>query len=213
MKGLMLKDLYVLRKKGVLLLGLIGLYSLVSLSTGDSYMVSFLSVMMAITLPMTSIAYDERGHFDAYACALPVSRRAVVQARYLMALLFALGGVAFSLLMGLVISLLRGSSSPMEIGVSAGVSLIVALFYLSVLLPLLIGLGTEKARIVMIAVFLIPVVLVLMLSKMVRLDSVFSLLEVEWVLPLLCTALPLAAALLFLLSFFISLKIYQKKEF
>ena len=62
MKGLMLKDLYILRKKGMLLLAVLAVYGVLSLTMGEASMVSFLSVMMAITLPMTSIAYDERGH-------------------------------------------------------------------------------------------------------------------------------------------------------
>lgn len=211
MRGLMLKDLYVMRKKGLVLLAVIAAYGVFSLTMGEASMVSFLSVMMAVTLPMTSTAYDERGHFDTYACALPVSRTAIVGARYLMSLLFALGGFAFSLLVGSGISLLRGGDDLLEVLAAAGASLMMGLFYLSLLLPLLIWLGSEKARIAMIAVFLLPLGLLLFLNS--GESGLVSLLEQESVQRVLLVTVPTGAVLLFTLSFFLSLRIYRKKEF
>ena len=211
MRGLMLKDLYVMRKKGLVLLAVIAAYGVFSLTMGEASMVSFLSVMMAVTLPMTSIAYDERGHFDTYACALPVSRTAIVGARYLMSLLFALGGFAFSLLAGFGISLLRGGDGVLEVLVAAGASLMVGLFYLSLLLPMLIWLGSEKARIAMIAVFLLPLGLLLFLNG--GESGLVSLLGQESVQRVLLVTVPIGAVLLFVLSFLLSLRIYRKKEF
>lgn len=212
MKGLMLKDLYILRKKGMLLLAVLAVYGVLSLTMGEASMVSFLSVMMAITLPMTSIAYDERGHFDTYACALPVSRTAIVGARYLMSLLFALGGFAVSLLAGLGISLLRDNSSPLEVVLlTAAASLLVGLFYLSLLLPLLIWLGSEKARIAMIAVFVLPLGLLLLLTN--GSSGLVDLVRQEPVQRALLLTVPTVVALLYPLSFLLSLRIYRKKEF
>ena len=129
-----------------------------------------------------------------------------------MSLLFALGGFAFSLLAGLGISLLRDNSSPLEVVLlTAAASLLVGLFYLSLLLPLLIWLGSEKARIAMIAVFVLPLGLLLLLTN--GSSGLVDLVRQEPVQRALLLTVPTVVALLYPISFLLSLRIYRKKEF
>lgn len=211
MKGLMIKDFYILWKRGKILLAVLAVYTFMSFYMSQSFTLSFMVVMISITLPMTAMAYDERGRFDAYACALPVSRTAVIRARYLMALLLILGGTVFSLAVSVVFALVQGGGIQLEAMVAAGASLLVALFYLSLILPFIVWLGTEKARIIMMAVFLVPFLSLFLFEEPIK--RLINSLPEETLFRTAVIILPLAAVLFFVLSYFISVRLYRRKEF
>lgn len=110
--------------------------------------------------PMSAFAYDENNAWETTRLALPVSRGAVVTARYLMAVTFTVG--AFFLAMaivgvlwvaGQVLPLPAGVAAMLEldgdglvsIGLSACVAAFMAAIVTSVTLPLAFKMGNTKA--------------------------------------------------------------------
>ena len=85
MIGLMKKDLYVADKTGRLLLVLAVAFSLIPSmrSFGCTY-----AMMLALMIPLNSIAYDERSKWDRYAAMLPYKMWQMVWSKYLLAYLF-----------------------------------------------------------------------------------------------------------------------------
>jgi len=205
MIGLLIKDLYAVKKqlRIVLLISLI--YFAVSVYSKNLGMFTGIAVMYSILLPITSMAIDEQCKWDRYALAMPLSRTAIVLSKYVLALLLNLGIslVVCALLMlagpygfGAYEELL-----PMMFTISAGAMAVIA-----VMLPLLYKFGVEKARLIMIIIFLIPFLLSVVASNL-QVEIPLELLEKYVYL------LPAAAYGLVLVSLWVSVLIYRRKEF
>ena len=89
MIGLLKKDLYVADKSGRLLLVLALIFSMIPTmgAFGSTY-----AMMMAVMMPLTSIAYDERCKWDRYAAMLPYRIGQLVWSKYLLSYLYTLLG-------------------------------------------------------------------------------------------------------------------------
>ena len=98
MKGLLVKDLLVLRKYARTMVVFILVY-IVVFSMLDS--VDVISGMVTLVLAMMSVAtfsYDELAKWDRFGLTMPVSRKQVVASRYLVCLLSTVFGSAITLL-------------------------------------------------------------------------------------------------------------------
>ncbi|MBD5160451.1 MAG: ABC-2 transporter permease [Oscillibacter sp.] len=149
MIGLLRKDLFVADKSGRMLLVLAVVFSVVPGmgSFGSTY-----AMMLALMMPMTSIAYDERSKWDKYAAMLPYTPGQLVWSKYLLAYFYTvLGG-------GIIVlgTLLRGFTTgtvdwkeTMELAALMGV---VMLFVMALGLPVIYRFGSEKGRFMMIVI-------------------------------------------------------------
>lgn len=84
MTALLKKDLYLLGKQTWILLGVALLFSLTPQfeSFGSAYL-----MVLTMTLPLTTLAYDERCHWDTYLSMTPCRPERVVCSKYLFAAL------------------------------------------------------------------------------------------------------------------------------
>lgn len=207
MSGLILKDLLCMKRVGKVLLGLLVFYVVLFLATGGDEAVGVLSgmtVLMTVLLSINAFAFDELAKWRLYELSLPVPKNRIVLSRYLLALLFAACAAALSLLLELVI--FRSLSSGQLVSVL--VSLEVALVFCAVLFPVIYKFGTQKARFVMMAVVMVPVLFVLLWQKMNFPGSPGPGLD----LLVLLRLSPLVTAAAYLLSFWFSCRIFRKKE-
>lgn len=214
MKGLLLKDLYTLGsyKKTFLLQVVLVVVFNIAFRGGALYMVALLSIT-GISAATGAFTFDESSHWDRYACSLPVRRGAVVKARYLMALV-SLGIVlAASLLVSILIAvILPQPGNAAVIAATAGVILFINMLSLAIVMPFAFWLGSEKARVATTLSYLVvfgAVVGPFLLSPELR-----NLLFSDWLLLFwIGVGLLLFAAALFTASFFVSRRIYAKREF
>ncbi|MBC8531675.1 ABC-2 transporter permease [Gehongia tenuis] len=205
MKGLILKDFINLRKYVLLMLGAAAIYAVLAFVNEDmSFLTAFLVIFSAM-LPITSFAYDDMAKWDAYALSAPVSRRDVVLSKYIFAFLCLLIGAVVALLFVLFTSSLQGIAGD-EQWVVVYTTFVLGIAYIAILLPLLFKFGAEKGRYMGIAVLFGPFLIFMLLKNagmpMPSDKEFFTLLS--WA--------PLAAAALYVLSFFVSKAIYRKKE-
>lgn len=101
MKGLLLKDAYILWKNAKSTLLICAVFLVSGFFSDD---VSFYTIFPCLILgmmPITLLSYDENDRWSAYAAALPLSRATVVKARYLMGLL--LGALAAALCTAVIV--------------------------------------------------------------------------------------------------------------
>ena len=78
MRGLLLKDWYLIKKYCWILCLMDVLFIVLSLFAMDSVFIFIYPYMFAGIIPMTLYAYDEREKWKAYCAALPVSRKQYV---------------------------------------------------------------------------------------------------------------------------------------
>ena len=223
MKGLILKDLFNLKGQARFYVAIPLLMVVLSAFSSGSMQVFAIvyCLLFSIMLPITALSLDERANWDCYALCAPVSRWGMVLSKYLLGLLFIIAGV----LLYFLVVCFRGISTGFEsfdvqgtlvsIGwMTAGACTLFAIF-----MPIMFRIGTEKGRIVMIGVIVVPVLLLSLLSS----TEFFSALggsTIEQALAAFFTgnaAFPFVAAgvaiVLLVASVLLSVAVYSKKEF
>ena len=217
MRGLIVKDMLIMRKNLRTYAVFMGFYLI--MSALDLFSISFTTAIIQIIvmmLPMGAFSYDEMAKWDRYAMSLPTDRRAVVGGRYCFALILALGAALYGLLVSVVLSILSSQDAMMENLLTVLVSLGLGLIYCDILLPLCYKLGPERARPYMYLVVFLPVILLFGGAQL----GMFDALDLSFLnrMPetMLVGAFSLTALIPLLglgLSYLISCRIIEGKEF
>lgn len=207
MKGLLLKDLYIIMKYCRFYLLAVVVITLVSMfypemSTGLSIALS----IMAVTLSMTTMAYDERSKWTEYCGTLPYSKAQVVSSKYIMSLLGEAAVILFSLILQLTVT---GTENILLYLAVWGAVFLIGCVFTAIIMPFMFRLGTEKARIALIISFVIfsSIIIALYPDGMTATGT-----ETIVIPPALFIALPAAAVALYILSWYLSIIIYEKRE-
>mgnify|MGYP001138943171 CR=1 FL=1 len=219
MTGLILKDFLVLKKTLRYYVFLMAVYAFFALTGTFTYsIISGFAVMLGAMGPMSAFAYDEQARWDKFAGASPVGRKGVVTARYLFALiLLGVGGVVAALVSLGVTWFGKAQVSVWwePLAVSAAICL-VGLLLDSVILPVIFKFGSEKSRVISMIIFVTcfgGMALLSWLTEKGSLDLSGLDKAVTALPPALLLAAPvMIAALLFWISYHISVGIYLKKE-
>ena len=210
MMGMVYKDCLLLRKQLSYYLIFFVLYTgLAAAGIFPPFVLPGLVVFIGLMLPMSSFAYDEQARWDKYAAALPGGRAGVVRARYVFTLLACLVSLLFSLSLQLLTALVSGAKGQewMDLLLSGLLPVAYGCLMNAILLPLLFRFGSQKGRLYLLLALGLGVGLVF--------GSIGILKEIG--LPLTELALPLAAlpvvGLLALVpSYFLSLRVFRKKD-
>ena len=209
MKGLLLKDWFVIWKQCRYLLFVPAVFLAVSALSDDSQFFAIFAFLLSAMYPMTVMGLDEQSKWERYALTMPFRRRDLVLSKYLLSFcsLF-LYGVPYLLL----VLLFKHDPEAMKVSVmltSVGIS--IGILYSALAYPFLFKLGMEKGRIW----YLILIVVVCgngaALAAMLG-DEISLNLLLTW-MDCLLLILPLAALSLFGLSAFLSIKLYESREF
>lgn len=209
MKGLLLKDFYLMRslfKSYLLVLGIFAVLTFVGIYD-SGFMASFLA-LMCIMFPVNLFAYDEQARWDKYAAALPTGRAGVVKARYLFTLIVCLGAILLSGVIQAAAFLLGTREGTLVDTVFSGV--IPAAFGTlmnAVLLPLLYRFGAQRGRIYLLVTM--GVAFGLAFGSVAALGQLGVDLSAI-LLPL--ALLPALCVLALVPSYYISLGVYRKKD-
>ena len=209
MIGLLLKDFYIIRQYMKTVLFMLAFFALISagLDNPATFFEAFI-IFMSMMVTITSFSYDALAKWDRYALSLPVSRKEIVAAKYLLSVILCFGGTIISFLISSVILKFKPMESfgMKEHLYATGAIICITFLFLAILLPLIFKFGVEKCRLLLIAIFAAPTAAVVALSKMgVSMPSEASLIAFIKLLPVL--VIPF-----FLLSFFISVRIFTGKE-
>ena len=180
----------------------------------DSFLF-MLIILIGIMSTMTVFSLDKACGWDTYAISLPLTRKEIVEARYLFAFLIDIGvSLACCLLMLLRGQINGGVNLPESLHSLFQILLVTILMQL-LLFPVIYKLGVEKARFVYMAVFICLSLGVLGLSQLDDNGAVLAGIRInaEKIMQYgEIAAVILAAAGLFL-SLRLSVRIYEKKEF
>lgn len=137
MRALMLKDIYVLLRQLKLFVIVMVIFALAFQENAVSFIIFY-----AAMLTVSSMAYDEQSKWPQMAMMLPYSIRDIVLSKYLLGWLM-IGGMT-------LLSMLQIFIDIEYVWVSLVVAC-VAMSFMAVILPLVFWLGTEKGRMLMIA--------------------------------------------------------------
>lgn len=194
MQALLLKDMYVLTKNLKTFIFIAIIFALAFRENAGSFLIFY-----AAMLPVTSMAYDEQSKWPQLALMLPYSIRDIVLSKYLLGWLLV--GVVTLLSMVLIFVNID----------YIFVNLIIfcaALCFMAFVLPLVFWLGTEKGRMLMIALMagLFGVV-----SAIGYISIVYGMGITDDSIVVLLAAALIGVALLNALSIMLSVKLYGRR--
>lgn len=200
MSALILKDFYVLWRQMRLFLLLLLVFSAIPGSFNSTFVVVY-----AAMLPYTAMAYDERSKWNQMAAMLPYSRRDIVLGKYVFGWLVSAAAAVASFILQLIVSAFFHYGQVVPMG--SVLAFFASLCILAITLPLMFRFGVEKGRLVM---FLI---IFLICGTAGAMGGIVEELSTDGQIPLsLAAALPLAAAVLTVLSIPLSIRLYRRRD-
>lgn len=199
MKGLLLKDWYLTWKYARFLLLFAAAYGFAGVFFEDAAGFSILPVMLVAMLPNTLFSYDEREKWTEYAQSLPVSRAQYVTGKYLY------GALCYAAYLA-VIAALNLAAGTEDYGTLFAMQFSIGLLTPSVLLPFMFRFGTEKGRMAYLLVISAVFGMSMVLTNGAR--GVSTLAKA----PIPLWALCLVIAVIYILSWRLSILLYEKRK-
>lgn len=210
MLGLIKKD-FLLIKANLKSMAIIFIVYLI-LAFQGTFDVTFIIPLIGIMLFISTFSYDDFNNWNSYAVTLPDGRKNVVRAKYIASIILTIILAAVALVIGIGISYTKTNSINLnEIISSLMGTMLSSVIIISLLYPIVFKFGATNGRIILFAVvfgiagigaFIAQFVDMTFIINMInRLDS-YSLI-----------AIPIISAILLGISYLISNKIYQNKEF
>ena len=138
-RGLLLKDIFELWAQCRVQLVLTGVYLLLPLFINGIGLFASVGMMLLAMMPVYALGYDERCRWERYALAMPVRKSDLFWSRFLLGVIAIALGAAVQALAALLTG--RG-----ELLSSLAVTAPSAVVYLLITLPLMMKLGVEKGR-------------------------------------------------------------------
>lgn len=200
MKGLVLKDFYVLSRQMRSFFVLIVIFSLLPGSN-----MTIFAVIYAAMLPYTALAYDERAKWDQLAGMMPYSTRQLVLSKYILGWIASGATSLLALLAGVVergLGIGQASEPSMAL-----LAFCVGTLMMSITLPLMFRLGVERGR-----MFFVILMVVIACGSAGLLSGLAEEDGVQPLMALLTLVLPLAAVLLSAVSILVSIRLYSRRE-
>lgn len=141
MKGLLLKDFYVMKRELRAFLFIIVFFTAFSFVGENNSFFMFYGLIMLPIVNISLISYDERSHWDSFLETTPVSRSTAVTEKYLLNLLLLLLWSPVVLAVYLIQAANLGS--PVQ---AVCICIYMALFFPAIIYPFIFALGSEKGR-------------------------------------------------------------------
>ena len=207
MKGLLLKDWYMMKKYcRYYLFVSIGFINLYMMSSGNMFFI-FYPCLLCGMIPVNLLGYDERSRFTEYVGTLPYTKTQIVSAKYLIGLftqiaLLTVICIAQGVKMGI-----EGTFVLKEFLLLMMLLLIMASVASSLTLPFVFKYGVEKGRAayyVMIGVVCAGSIIATSIFK----EGLQNEMQLNAVLPIAC----LVGIGIYVLSWYLSVVFYKKKE-
>lgn len=211
MKGLILKDIYLTKGSARTLLVMIVAFVLMSFQNID-FLIFFLP-FLCIMICISTFNYDEYNKWDAYAITLPNGRKNIVKSKYFATILMIIIGMIISIVITGTIGILGNKLNVSEFFDSAMGSAFAIIFVVSIMYPLIYKFGAEKGRIFLFVIgFLFSAMIGAIVLGIEKLG-----IDLSFMIPFFnqyfLYILPMTAIILLLISYLVSYRIYQKKEF
>ena len=207
MKGLIKKDLFIIKNNLKIILILFIVFFLTGLKNSTD--MSYIPITLSVVLFLSTFSYDEFNKWDAYAITLPNGRINIVKSKYVATIILVVITSLISLILNLLIGYINNSLNFEEIismltGITFSIILIQSISY-----PIIFKFGIEKGRLLLFASIFIIISLISLIPVSLNIPSnIILFIEKYWLI-----LLALLTSIVLSISYLISKKIYLKKEF
>ena len=210
MLGFIKKDLLVMKNNLKYFLLMILVFAFFS---RESNIIYFIPIFISIMIFITTFSYDDYNKWNTYAITLPLSREKIVLAKYMTSLLLMVGTVLITFLLSFVIGTVNHSFDFDEVFPMIFGGLFALVLLQSFMYPLIYKFGTEKGRIgLFVGVFAVSGLVGYLVNR-VKIDTTALNGFIQFFNQYVILLLSIAMVILFVGSYFVSKRIYLKKEF
>lgn len=211
MSGLIMKELMFLKSNlNVRLILFFAVYIFVMFQVGIDG--AFIFPIIGVMLSMNSFSYDEFNNWYSYVSTLPNGRRSCVLAKYITSVLFAFILCIISFIITLGTGFIASHTADIsEASASLAGVIFSVIIMISLIYPMMFRFGANNGRIWMFVLVFLILGIGGLASNYIDIDvisSVFQSIE-----NYLYIALPLLSVVMLSVSCFISLKIFEHREF
>ena len=207
MKGLLLKDLYMMKKycKSYLLITVV--FIAVSFASSENLFFTFYPCLLCGMIPVNLLGYDERSRWLQYSETMPYTKGQIVSGKYLIGLgtqiaVLLITGIAQAIRMSV-----SGTFVLLEYLVLMILLLIMSLLASSITLPFMFKLGVEKGRMayyIMIGIVCAGSIIATTIFK----EGLQNKIQLNAFLPVFC----LIGVGIYALSWYLSIVFYKTRE-
>lgn len=213
MKGLLIKDIQLLLQQRLFIGAIIVLSSIIALTSeeGPEFICGYITILFALQAVGT-VSYDEMDNGYLYLFTLPINRKLYVMEKYLFSMAVSL---CASILSVLLISVTQADTVVIsELLVIAGATFLASLLMIGMSLPMNMKYGAEKGRIAIFAFAAVVIVAAVFLEKgqeYLQIDMNELLASMSSAVFEVCAGMTIIV--LFFISFLISMRVMEKKQF
>lgn len=216
MRGLLEKDFRLLKGQKNFFLIILVITVLLSMNSSDNFAVTYLTFIAGF-MTISSFGYDDNGNCMPFLLTLPVSRRLYVKSKYLLGFLLTLTGWTCGMIISVVIALVNKTMPAPEELLFQVVWILIWMMIMAFTLPPLFKYGAEKGRMALLAIMLILMAVIFAASRLgeemgLNMDASINALSGLGTAAILAGLTVIDLGML-LISYSISAKIVQKKEY
>lgn len=161
MKSLVLKDLFNIgyNAKSMLFILMVFAVALIPSYGVEGYI--FVCAILCGMMIVTTFSFDDNSKWTRYAMIMPVSKKELVGAKFIVLIIFCAVGSLFGLVVGFIGGIITSKitldlESIGKLLFLTLISWIIALIFGSMSIPLVFKFGAERGRILLLVSFLIP---------------------------------------------------------
>ncbi|WBY64133.1 MAG: ABC-2 transporter permease [Thermocaproicibacter melissae] len=213
MKSLILKDLYNIGHNAKSMLFLLVLFAcFISSFQVSGYI--FICAILCSAMIITTFAFDDNSNWTRYAVIMPVSKKDIVAAKFIVLIIFCAVGSLFGLIIGSICGVAANKITLDSAGIRELLTITLAALVISIIfgalsIPLLFKFGAEKGRLMMLVSYFIPTFIVAGIYKLLVMAGV-QFTEQHFYILLCCS--PIIAFVWCYGMFQISYRIFLKKD-
>ncbi|MCI8346121.1 MAG: ABC-2 transporter permease [Clostridia bacterium] len=210
MLGLIKKDFLLIKANSKQMLIIFAIYLiLIFQGTMD---ITFVVPLIGIMLFISTFSYDDFNNWNPYAVTLPDGRKNVVKAKYIASviLIVILGAVALTF--GVGVAYIKSNSINLDEIISSLMgTMLSSVIIISLLYPIVFKFGATNGRIILFAVVFGIAGIGALIAQCIDMTPIINI--INGLDNYLFIAIPIISIILLGISYLISNKIYQSKEF
>ena len=210
MLGLIKKDFLLIKanSKSIIIIFIVYLM----LAFQGTFDATFIVPLIGIMLFISTFSYDDFNNWNSYAVTLPDGRENVVRAKYIASIILTIILGIVSLAIGVGISYIRTNSISLdEMIASLMGTMLSSVIIISLLYPIVFKFGATNGRIILFALVFGIAGIGALIAQFVDMTSIINI--INGLDKYSVIAIPIISAILLGISYLISNKIYQSKEF
>lgn len=207
MKGLLLKDLYMIRAYCRSFILIAAVFIAVSFTQDGNMFFVIYPCILASMIPVTLLSYDEKSHWILYSGALPCSRAQQVSAKYLIGLIAQIAILVVSAIGQAVRMASTGTLDADPFTALLFLLLIVTMLPPALTLPFVFAFGAEKGRIAYYVVIGMACAAGIILSRIFVRD-----LPKQVTMNAALPVMGIAVVGLYALSWYLSIVLYRRRD-